>query len=268
MANQCPCWVTVRSVQMLGTEEPQEQGPSPAAALHPASVTPLPTLWPLLRCSCGKDRQVEAAECTLLRANPRKEQPRGKLDVEDGECHRKVDKVLWLKKSLQTWSKSAQAQCLNWPLPYGDSGALWLTISLHAIYPHPALPSISSVMQLTPLQITPQLYTSAACQHLPGALTRPARNEKLSLLASTQQVRRPLAQLLGDATDLVVGESNKHGGLTGRGLAAKTTYMQTDDHAKRWKIHLRGYYRPHMHANEEDTITIKSLQSLFFFVLS
>lgn len=60
-------------------------------------------------------------------------------------------------------------------------------------------------MQLTPLQITPQLYTSAACQHLPGALTRPARNEKLSLLASTQQVRGPLGQLLGNATDLVVG---------------------------------------------------------------
>lgn len=60
-------------------------------------------------------------------------------------------------------------------------------------------------MQLTPLQITAQLYTSAACQHLPGALTRPACNEKLSLLASTQQVRRPLGQLLGTATDLVVG---------------------------------------------------------------
>lgn len=60
-------------------------------------------------------------------------------------------------------------------------------------------------MQLTPLQITPQLYTSAACQHLPGALTRPARNEKLSLLASTQQVCGPLGQLLGNATDLVVG---------------------------------------------------------------
>lgn len=60
-------------------------------------------------------------------------------------------------------------------------------------------------MQLTPLQITPQLYTSAACQHLPGALTRPACNEKLSLLASTQQVRGPLGQLLGNATDLVVG---------------------------------------------------------------
>lgn len=50
----------------------------------------------------------------------------------------------------------------------------------------------------------PQLYTSAACQHLPGALTRPACNEKLSLLASTQQVYRPLGQLLGNATDLVV----------------------------------------------------------------
>lgn len=60
-------------------------------------------------------------------------------------------------------------------------------------------------MQLTPLQITRQLYTSAACQHLPGALTRSARNEKLSLLASTQQVRGPLGQLLGNATDLVVG---------------------------------------------------------------
>lgn len=69
----------------------------------------------------------------------------------------------------------------------------------------PPSPSVSSVMQLTPLQITPQLYTSAACQHLPGALTRPARNEKLSLLASTQQVRGPLGQLLGNATDLVVG---------------------------------------------------------------
>lgn len=54
----------------------------------------------------------------------------------------------------------------------------------------------------------PQLYTSAACQHLPGALTRPACNEKLSLLASTQQVYRPLGQLLGNATDLVVRESH------------------------------------------------------------
>lgn len=62
----------------------------------------------------------------------------------------------------------------------------------------------------------PQLYTSAACQHLPGALTRPARNEKLSLLASTQQVHGPLGQLLGNATDLVVWESNKHRGLTER----------------------------------------------------
>lgn len=55
----------------------------------------------------------------------------------------------------------------------------------------------------------PQLYTSAACQHLPGALTRPAHNEKLSLLASTQQVYRPLGQLLGNATDLVVRERVK-----------------------------------------------------------
>lgn len=62
----------------------------------------------------------------------------------------------------------------------------------------------------------PQLYTSAACQHLPGALTRPACNEKLSLLASTQQVYRPLGQLLGNATDLVVRESHKHRGLTER----------------------------------------------------
>lgn len=55
----------------------------------------------------------------------------------------------------------------------------------------------------------PQLYTSAACQHLPDALTRPACNEKLSLLASTQQVHRPLGQLLGNATDLVVRERVK-----------------------------------------------------------
>lgn len=66
-------------------------------------------------------------------------------------------------------------------------------------------------MQLTPSQITPQLYTSAACQHLPGALTHPACNEKLSLLASTQQVRRPLGQLLGNATDLVVGRVKQTG---------------------------------------------------------
>ncbi len=81
----------------------------------------------------------------------------------------------------------------------------------------------------------PQLYTSAACQHLPGALTRPARNEKLSLLASTQQVYRPLGQLLGNATDLVVRESqtNTEVQLKG-GLAAKRRRraVQTGDLAK------------------------------------
>lgn len=84
------------------------------------------------------------------------------------------------------------------------------SVSRRIIYPPPpthGLPSIYSVMQLTPFTNHHQLYTSAACQHLPGALTRPACNEKLSLLASTQQVRRPLGQLLGNATDLVVRES-------------------------------------------------------------
>lgn len=59
----------------------------------------------------------------------------------------------------------------------------------------------------------PQLYTSAACQHLPGALTRSAHNEKLSLLASTQQVHRPLGQLPGNATDLVVRGSQTNTGV-------------------------------------------------------
>lgn len=71
--------------------------------------------------------------------------------------------------------------------------------------PHIALHLLCNAVD--PFTNHPQLYTSAACQHLPGALTRPARNEKLSLLASTQQVYRPLGQLLGNATDLVVRKS-------------------------------------------------------------
>lgn len=88
--------------------------------------------------------------------------------------------------------------------------------------PHIALHLLCDAVD--PFTNHPQLYTSAACQHLPGALTRPTHNEKLSLLASTQQVYRPLGQLLGNATDLVVRESNKHRGLTERRPGGKTTY--------------------------------------------
>lgn len=90
--------------------------------------------------------------------------------------------------------------------------------------PHIALHLLCDAVD--PFTNHPQLYTSAACQHLPGALTRPAHNEKLSLLASTQQVYRPLGQLLGNATDLVVGESQTNTGPTEKRPGSTTVGMQ------------------------------------------
>lgn len=60
----------------------------------------------------------------------------------------------------------------------------WLTVSLIVIYPSNPLtsPSVPSDDRVNPITNQPQLYTSAACQHLPEALTRPGRNEKLSFL--------------------------------------------------------------------------------------
>lgn len=122
---------------------------------------------------------------------------------------------------------SRQHQRLNWPLPCCDRGAVWLTVSLQHNLPPPHIALHLLCDAVDPFTNHPQLYTSAACQHLPGALTRPAHNEKLSLLASTQQVYRPLGQLLGNATDLVVGESqtNTEVWLKG-GLAAEPVGMQ------------------------------------------
>lgn len=87
--------------------------------------------------------------------------------------------------------------------PMTDSGA-----QHNLAQPHIALHLLCNAVD--PFTNHPQLYTSAACQHLPGALTHPACNEKLSLLASTQQVYGPLGQLLGNATDLVVKEEVRH----------------------------------------------------------
>lgn len=63
----------------------------------------------------------------------------------------------------------------------------WLTVSLIVIYPSNPLtsPSVPSDDRVNPITNQPQLYTSAACQHLPEALTRPGRNEKLSLRPPT-----------------------------------------------------------------------------------
>jgi len=82
----------------------------------------------------------------------------------------------------------------------------------------------------------PQLYTSAACQHLPGALTRPACNEKLSLLASTQQVHRPLGQLLGNATDLVVRESQTNTEVPRKEGLAIVMQCRQENWPKEWSI--------------------------------
>lgn len=99
--------------------------------------------------------------------------------------------------------------------------------------PHIALHLLCDAVD--PFTNHPQLYTSAACQHLPGALTRPTRNEKLSLLASTQQVYRPLGQLLGNATDLVVRESQTNTEVWLKEALAATPCVhavQTGDTAK------------------------------------
>ena len=110
-------------------------------------------------------------------------------------------------------------------------------MSLRAIYPRPRIALHLLCDAVDPFTNHPQLYTSAACQHLPGALTRPSRNEKLSLLASTQQVHRPLGQLLGNATDLVVREreTNKHRGLTERRPGSKKPECRQETQ-KRYRV--------------------------------
>lgn len=108
MANQCMRWVTV---QMLwGCVELQEQGPSPAAPT-------LPTLFLLLSRSRGKDGQVQAAE----KKNPeciRKTIFASTRSTNNGMM--RLGDIWW--SSVVEFRKSAQPRCLNWPLPYGDSG--------------------------------------------------------------------------------------------------------------------------------------------------
>lgn len=67
MANQCLCWVTVRSVQM-----PWGRGATRARP-QPDCSDSLPTLWLPLCFRSGKDRQVETAEWTHLWENRRNE---------------------------------------------------------------------------------------------------------------------------------------------------------------------------------------------------
>lgn len=79
MANQCLCWVTVHSVQMPGTAEPHEQGPSPTAVFH----------FPPCGCHCAS-RGGRTGRLKLLKgliSGRIREIKTEKLDLEDLECH-------------------------------------------------------------------------------------------------------------------------------------------------------------------------------------
>lgn len=98
-----------------------------------------------------------------------------------------LEEQYYYKSTFADKSKLQGAFCTDLYLPVTQVQHDWQCPS--ALFTPPSRCPLSPPWcSWPPLQITPQLYTSAACQHLPDALTRPSRNEKLSLLASAQQV--------------------------------------------------------------------------------